>query len=185
MNIARCLRFVVAVSLSALSSVISPLVVEAAQHAGHDGPSSPSALIEIVRQATEPFRDARNVPAGYGPVLGCVSGPEEGAMGVHFVNPALLGNGILDAAQPEALIYELKNGVARLVGVEFIVFADAWHQNHAPNDPPVLEGQLLNFVESPNRFGLPAFYELHVWAWRDNPNGAFVDWNPRVSCEGQ
>ena len=52
-------------------------------------------------------------------------------------------------------------------------------------DPPVLEGQLLQFVDSPNRFGLPAFYELHMWAWRDNPNGAFVDWNPRVSCEGQ
>jgi hypothetical protein len=48
-----------------------------------------------------------------------------------------------------------------------------------------LEGQLLQFEDSPNRFGLPAFYQLHVWAWRDNPNGAFVDWNPRVSCEGQ
>jgi len=24
-----------------------------------------------------------------------------------------------------------------------------------------------------------------VWAWRDNPNGAFVDWNSKVSCEGQ
>ena len=38
---------------------------------------------------------------------------------------------------------------------------------------------------APNRFGLPPFYELHVWAWRDNPNGSFVDWNTRVSCEGQ
>jgi len=23
----------------------------------------------------------------------------------------------------------------------------------------------------------------HVWAWQDNPDGMFVDWNPRVSCE--
>jgi hypothetical protein len=23
-----------------------------------------------------------------------------------------------------------------------------------------------------------------VWAWRENPNGTFVDWNPRVSCDG-
>jgi hypothetical protein len=30
----------------------------------------------------------------------------------------------------------------------------------------------------------PALYELHVWAWRDNPNGTFVDWNPQVSCDG-
>jgi hypothetical protein len=106
-------------------------------------------------------------------------------MGVHFANKALLGDDVLNPSQPEALIYEFKDGRARLVGVEFIVLADVWHVNHAPDDPPVLEGQLLQFVDTPNRFGLPAFYELHVWAWRDNPNGAFVDWNPRVSCEGQ
>jgi hypothetical protein len=106
-------------------------------------------------------------------------------MGVHFVNPALLTDSALDATQPEALIYEFKNGAARLVGVEYIVFASIWHMEHAQNDPPVLEGQLLQFVDSPNRFGLPAHYELHVWAWRDNPKGVFVDWNPGVSCEGQ
>jgi hypothetical protein len=89
------------------------------------------------------------------------------------------------AEQPEALIYEFKSGIARLVGVEFIVLASVWHQTHAPDDPPVLEGQLLQFEDSPNRFGLPPFYQIHVWAWRDNPNGAFVDWNRRVSCEGQ
>jgi hypothetical protein len=97
----------------------------------------------------------------------------------------LLTDGVLDARQPEALIYQFKGNAARLVGVEFIVFASVWHETHPANDPPVLEGQLLQFVDSPNRFGLPAHYELHVWAWRDNPNGAFVDWNPRVSCEGQ
>jgi hypothetical protein len=26
-------------------------------------------------------------------------------------------------------------------------------------------------------------YELHVWAWRDNRFGTFVDWNPDVSCD--
>ena len=51
--------------------------------------------------------------------------------------------------------------------------------------PPVLEGQTFQLVTSPNRYGLPAFFELHVWAWRDNPNGAFVDWNNKVSCEGK
>lgn len=106
-------------------------------------------------------------------------------MGVHFVNAELLLNAELVPTQPEALIYEFKNGAARLVGVEFIVFFDVWHETHALNDPPILDGQLLHFVESPNRFGLPAHYELHVWAWRDNPNGAFVDWNPRVSCDRQ
>ena len=36
---------------------------------------------------------------------------------------------------------------------------------------------------SPNRFRLPAFYELHVWASKHNPRGVFADFNPRVSCE--
>lgn len=144
MIIARSVLFVLAVASTPLSPLTS-LHVDAAQHAGHV-PSSRSAFVEAVRQATERFRDVRNLPAEYGPVLGCVSGPEEGAMGVHFVNPALLMDGALDAPQPEALIYEFKNGAARLVGVEFIVFADVWHLNHAPNDPPVLEGQLLQLT---------------------------------------
>ena len=183
MNISRSVLFVLAVA----STPVSPLAsrdVDAAQHEGHAA-GSPSAFVEAVRQVTEQFRDVRNVPPGYDPVLGCVSGPEEGAMGVHFVNPALLTDGAIEAAQPEALIYEFKHGAASLVGVEYIVFASVWHLDHAPNDPPVLEGQLLQFVDSPNRFGLPAHYELHVWAWRDNPKGVFVDWNPRVSCEGR
>lgn len=183
MSIARSIALVVALSSAPMPSVNSQ-TAEASQHAGH-AVDSPSSLIQAVRKATEPFLDVNNVPAEYGPVLGCVTGPEEGAMGVHFVNPALLMNATLDPAQPEALIYEFKNGSARLAGVEFIVFASVWHENHGPNDPPVLEGQLLHFVDSPNRFGLPAHYELHVWAWRDNPKGAFVDWNTRVSCEGQ
>ena len=61
--------------------------------------------------------------------------------------------------------------------------ADSWLASHT--SPPVLEGQSFQFVPSPNRYGLPAHFELHVWAWRDNPNGAFVDWNNRVTCESQ
>jgi hypothetical protein len=44
-------------------------------------------------------------------------------------------------------------------------------------------GQLFHLFDAPNRFELPAFYTLHVWAWKDNPNGAFVNWHPNVSCE--
>lgn len=91
----------------------------------------------------------------------------------------------VEAEHPEALIYEVKNGRARLVGVEYIVPVDAWRPGEGEPPVPMLEGQVFHFVESPNRFGLPAFYELHVWAWRDNPNGTFADWNTRVSCDGQ
>lgn len=151
------------------------------QHTSHSG-GYPPTLVEQVRQATEIYRQA--IPPEYQQFLGCVSGPEEGAMGVHFVNFSLV-DGKPEVAAPEALIYEVKNGRARLVGVEYIVPVAAWQPAAGEPPVPVLEGQVFHFNDSPNRFGLPAFYELHVWAWRDNPNGAFADWNTGVSCEGR
>ena len=101
-------------------------------------------------------------------------------MGVHYLNASLL-NGEVDATQPQALIYEpLGGGKMRLVGVEFIVDAATWQKQNAA--PPQLYQQLLQLIPSPNRYGLNTFYELHVWAWQDNPNGAFVDWNNKVTA---
>jgi hypothetical protein len=147
------------------------------------GSSKPATtLAETVRQATAQFKDVRKAEAaGYALLHGCVSGPQEGAMGIHFANGGLVGDGELDAMKPEALLYEPKDGKLQLVGVEYIVLADAWNAKH--QTPPVLMGQLFNYSGAPNRYGIPAFYELHVWAWKNNPNGMFADWNPRVSCE--
>jgi hypothetical protein len=142
----------------------------------HSGP-----LIEEVRHATAHFRDVGAATgAGYGPFLGCVSGPQEGAMGVHYVNGDLVNDGEIDAARPEALIYEPGDEGFRLVGVEYIVIAAAWDAKH--RTPPTLMGQVFHYTSAPNRYGIPAFYALHVWAWRDNPSGPFADWNPKVSC---
>ena len=170
------------VNLLGIALFLSVPAVEFAQQAVPADADS-SRLVEQVREATAVFRDV-NQAIGYEPFGGCVSGPEEGAMGVHFVNQEFLRDGELNVKRPEALIYELKDGKARLLGVEFIIPAEQWDAAHPePPVPPVLEGQLFHFVESPNRFRLPAFYELHVWAWRDNPNGVFADWNPAVSCD--
>jgi hypothetical protein len=105
-------------------------------------------------------------------------------MGIHYANGTLIGDGAVDGNKPELLIYEQRNGRLRLVGVEFLVLAAQWNDpatGHVPG-APVLQGQLFNYVSAPNRYGLDAFYELHVWAWRDNPNGTFADFNPAVSC---
>jgi len=145
------------------------------------GSASADTLVGTVRQATAVFGDVREAHAvGYGLFHGCVSGPQEGAMGVHLVNGDLVGDGQLDATRPEALLYEEKGGRMRLVAVEYVVIAEAWHA--ANEHPPVLMGQLFNYVGAPNRYGIPAFYELHVWAWKHNPSGMFADWNPMVSC---
>jgi len=154
-------------------------------HRHFDGSQAvPAKLVQKVRDATQRFVDVNSASgAGYGPYLGCISGPDQGAMGVHYVNGDLVGDGEIDATKPEALIYEPTDQGMVLVGVEFIVDAATWLKKHS--GPPVLEGQSFHYVGSPNRYNLAPFFELHVWAWRNNPQGAFVDWNTRVSCEGQ
>jgi hypothetical protein len=104
-------------------------------------------------------------------------------MGTHFVNGALVGSGVIDVAHPQIVLYEpLPNGRFRLTGADYLVIADTWNTAH-PDGPPELMGQLFHLFDSPNRFGLPAFYTLHVWAWKDNPVGTFSNWNPNVSCD--
>jgi len=143
---------------------------------------STTNLVDTVREATAGFQDVKAAEtAGYQLFHGCVSGPQEGAMGVHYVNGDLVGDGQIDAKSPEAIIYEDQNGTMRLVGVEYVVIADAWNAKNQM--PPVLMGQLFNYSGSPNRYGIPAYYYLHVWAGKSNPDGMFADWNPQISCE--
>jgi hypothetical protein len=156
----------------------------------------PDKLVEIVRNVTQQYQTA--APSGFTSVLGCVSGSDHGAMGVHYVNlntlngETLMSNGQLDPTKPQALIYEPQsNGSQKLVAVEYIILASAIPAGAAP---PEVEGHLMLYVDGPstarpkaplNRYGLPAFYELHVWAWQANPQGNFVDWNNNVTCPTQ
>jgi hypothetical protein len=98
-------------------------------------------------------------------------------MGIHYAGP-FTNDGVLRVDQPDLLLYEVRNNRLRLLGVEYLQEADGW-----TGSPPVLAGQQFQFVDTPNRYGLGAFYELHVWAWKDNPRGTFADWNPSVSCD--
>ena len=168
-------------------TIATPLLAaeKPSNHAAGHQDSSQASLVKLVREGTRQYIDVNNATAaGYGPFLGCVAGTDHGAMGVHYVNPTLLGNLTLDPSQPQALIYEPVNGRMILVGVEFILDSASWLASN-DNTPPVLEGHVFNFVAAPNRFNIPAFFELHVWAWRENPQGAFVDWNNHVNCAGQ
>jgi hypothetical protein len=146
-----------------------------------------AATLDQVRHSTAPFQQLNAAKAaGYGLLtdaagIHCISDPSMGAMGVHYVNGDLVGDGVLDAQQPEALLYESSGGRLKLLGVEYIVIAETWDANNPA--PPTLGGQVFHLTGSPNRFGLPPFYSLHVWAWKANANGTFSDWNPKVSCD--
>jgi hypothetical protein len=142
-----------------------------------------SALLQIVRESTARFKDVSAAEAeGYALQFGCVTGDSAGAMGLHFINGDLVNKGVLDVTHPQIVIYEpTPKGGLRLIGADYLLFQAAWDANHSA--PPQLMGQAFHLFDAPNQFGLPAFYTLHVWAWKDNPNGAFVNWHPNVSCE--
>lgn len=140
------------------------------------GTASAETLVERVREVTARFADVdAAVAEGYEPIP-CVSGSGGGAMGIHYVNSNYLtedGN-TLDLSKPEAVMYEPQaDGSLVLLGVEYITF----------EGPASLEGHLLHYRGSPNRYGLGPYYELHVWAHRKNPAGPFVGMNKSVTCE--
>jgi hypothetical protein len=113
--------------------------------------------------------------------LACIEQPGAGAMGVHYVNGALVQGGVVDAARPQALVYEVDPaGGLRLVALEYVVIQEGWDAAH--DGPPSLFGEPFMLTPAGNRYGLPAFYELHAWVWKANPSGMFSPWNPHVTC---
>lgn len=151
-------------------------------HGGHAAPSQNVAVsgeaqrdVARLRDLTAPFhRFETAVASGWVmPIPGCFSDPTLGGMGYHYGNPGLI-DGTVNVLEPELLLYEpQKNGGLRLVAVEYIVPFTAW----TAAEPPRLFDQSFHRNEA---FGL---WVLHVWHYRNNPNGMFADWNPNVSCE--
>ena len=103
-------------------------------------------------------------------------------MGQHFVNFSFVGDGL--ARRHASRARNLRDPPER---------AFETHRRRIPRvQGPVgrracraaaADGTALSSEPAPNRYRLPAFYSLHVWAWKENPFGAFVNWHPNVSCE--
>jgi hypothetical protein len=161
MSVAYCVKFLTVAALISLATAVL------AQSRGH-------TLVDKVRMANDRFKDVSvAVSEGYAPIP-CASGVDGGAMGVHYVSEKFLKADAVDIGHPQAVMYEPgPDGKMALVAVEYIT----------SKGPAQLQGQLFNFTGAPNRYGLGPFYELHVWAWKSNPRGAFADMNPNVSCE--
>src|SRR4051795_10105401 len=86
-------------SLALLTGLVTGAPILLKGQEGHDHAAAPAKLVQIVREATQQFIDVNAAgPAGYAPAFGCVSGPDHGAMGIHYVNGALVGDGAVDAA---------------------------------------------------------------------------------------
>ena len=125
----------------------------------------------------------------------CIAEPGMGAMGVHYVKGDLVRNPMIDPKHPEALVYASdQHGGRHLAALEYVVIKSDWDatQSGPPSSgvgergspaPPMLFGHEFDFTAAPNRYGLPPFYSLHAWVWKDNPAGTFAMWNPSVHCD--
>ncbi len=171
-------------------------------------PAEPDLV--AVRRATERFRDVKVAlaegyvrdPGNFCDTAEMMGRPAElGAMGIHFFRPDLLGitgppsprvNGTgthTDFTKPSVLIYEpQKGGALELVAVENLVFIKAW-EAAGNTAPPSFQGvpwdrmadDPATKIDEAHMF--EPHYDRHVWLYRENPNGMFAQYNPKVSCQ--
>jgi hypothetical protein len=131
--------------------------------------------IAALREATRPFQDlAAAVRAGYvAEVADCIVHEHHGAMGYHHINRSYIERDI-SVTRPQLLLYErMPDGEYRLNGVEFFIPYKLWPRD---SDPPVFMGQTMKPEDTFE------YWYLHVWAWRENPDGIFADFHPDVQC---
>lgn len=126
---------------------------------------------------------------------------EEGAMGIHYFRPDLLGltsteppvtgtGTHTDFRRPAILLYEPQpDGSLELVGVENLVFEEAWTAA-GHEEPPTFHGRSFDhMVDDPSTpdvdesHGFASHFDQHVYLYRDNPLGTLEPFNPNVSCQ--
>ena len=111
------------------ASLALPVSIGVPRAAGTSDDGGPT-LVDVVRAATARFRNVDTAIAeGYVLNGGCVSGPELGAMGVHYAKFNLF-DAVLDVTEPEVLVYEPRQGGLHLVAAEYVTPAAAWNAAH-------------------------------------------------------
>ena len=126
--------------------------------------------LDAVRSATRQYRKVeRAVDAGYVQFFGCVHEPLAGSMGIHFVNGALAGDAAIDAS--DAGGPDVRGQAPTATSSSS---ASSTWSSRTRGTPPTGAARAVRsdvqLVDSPNRYGIPPFYELHAWAWKDQPD---------------
>jgi hypothetical protein len=196
--------------MAATAASAAPLTpAEAARIDASSSPAPGEPSLPEVRRATERFRDIGTALAeGYirDPSNMCdtaemMGKPKElGVMGIHYFRPDMLGitappNPRVDGAgthtdflTPAILIYEPQaDGSLELIAVENLVFAKAWKAT-GHDAPPSFHGVVYDtMIDDPataldEAHKFEPHHDRHVWLHRENPNGVFAQYNPRVTC---
>lgn len=137
--------------------------------------------LEALRAKFEKYQDPyKAMHDGYFSTVGCIDMPD-GAMGIHFVNMALVGPEP-DPMSPSVLLYIPEDGRLRLVAVEWFVPLATGVKTR-----PQVYGQPFDGPMEGHSPILPkelTHYDLHLWLFEDNPSGLFYHANPNLKCAG-
>lgn len=166
-------------------------------------PRECKAQLQKARVATDRYHDIANaITDGYRLFVGanhptgCFESEDgSGAQGEHWINlDLMLGDEaeVVDPERPEILLYFPTDHGRELVALEWYAPIEQdgmpYLDPSKPPDPskinraPEILARTLNGPMAPHDPGTPWHYDLHVWAWLDNPAGLFADYNPDLDC---
>ncbi|MFE2166175.1 hypothetical protein ACFXB3_14060 [Streptomyces sp. NPDC059447] len=168
------------------------LAVVPAAHAV-DGPAPDPRNVQAMRdmataiRVTAKYVDEQQALAdGYVPHgMPCMTNPfGVGAMGYHYVKEAYWGS--KDPSKPTALLYSTekdRNGRRKLQAVEWMS-SDRDQDLTTADDRPSMFGLPFDGPMPGHWAGMPKHFDLHLWAYENNPAGRFHNWNPALTCSG-
>ena len=187
-------RRLASASAAIIATVIAALAVPSPTRLGaqvaQQGKADNTAAINAVKAALDKYKDPiAAVRDGYLSTVGCIDFPgggmehgameyKPGAMGVHFINMGLVGPK-LDSTKPQVLLYEPVGDKLVLTGAEWFVPTEV-----SKTPPNILGHQLMGPMEG-HAPVMPAqlhHWDLHVWLYKNNPNGMFSPTNSTVKC---
>lgn len=163
--------------IMAAAALATTLAATGMPPAGAQPGRSDDSGLEAVRALTWRYHDENVAVAdGFTATSDCVAG-----MGYHYVNFSRLDRN-LEPSRPEALLYAPSaGGGRRLAGAEWIV-VDRDQDLGTDGDRPALFGHDFDGPMPGHGPGMPIHYDLHAYAWIENPRGGFATWNPTITC---
>lgn len=138
----------------AVAAVVATTAVGMSAASGEANP------IDQIRASTAQYHNlGAATSAGYDNLHLCVD-----MMGEHYGKVASFHDGVLDANDPEVLVYAHTNNGLALVAVEYV--------STTPGTVPGVGELHYNAAVD--------LWVLHAWVWKHNPDGMFEDMNPTV-----
>ncbi len=144
---------------------------------GAASPGRDDAGLQAVRALTDRYHsETAAVADGFQPTDECVPG-----MGYHYINFARLDSR-LEPSRPEIILYTpTADGGRELAGAEWLVI-DRDQDLSTDDDRPSLFGHDFDGPMPGHAPGMPIHYDLHAYAWVENPAGGFATWNTTITC---